>query len=488
MTVGQGRQQLVGGEGAAVPWVVVVRGFVAGPGVVPDLVSDVVLVGGGRLAMDVDAVGRRSGGGEQPGGQTQHGDPASGQGHGADCHSATGRCQVRRATPGGLRIGSEGPPPTFPEMTTMEGMHMQRTTRHHARPAPGLVLLLLAGLAALAGCEGPGAPVADVTTTTAAATVPAAYLDSSGRDDALAGGVRMIPVETPSGTYRVWTKRFGNNPRVKLLLLHGGPGATHEAFEALDSYLPAAGVEYYYYDQLGSFYSDQPDDPSLWRTERFVDEVEQVRRALGLDADDFYLLGHSWGGILAIEYALAHQEHLKGLVISNMMASIPAYNDYARNVLEPQIDPDVLAEVKGYEAAEDYDNPRYMGLLMQHHYTKHLLRMPLAAWPDPVNRTFEHLNPKVYVPMQGPSELGASGLLADWDRTADLHEITVPTLVIGARYDTMDPAHMEWMAGELPRGRYLFCPEGSHLALYDDQQTYVEGLVRFLHDVDAGRL
>ena len=128
------------------------------------------------------------------------------------------------------------------------------------------------------------------------------------------------------------TKRVGNNPRIKLLTLHGGPGATHEYFEAFDSYLPAAGVEYYYYDQLGSAYSDQPDDPSLLVITRFVEEVEQVRRALGLTRDDFYLLGHSWGGILALEYALAHQQDLKGLVISNMMASIPAYNEYAKNI------------------------------------------------------------------------------------------------------------------------------------------------------------
>src|SRR5438270_13780718 len=115
------------------------------------------------------------------------------------------------------------------------------------------------------------------------------YLDNSGRDDVLSGGVRMIPIETPKGRYRVWTKRVGNNPTVKLLLLHGGPGFTHEGYAACDSFLPAAGIEYYYYDQLGSYYSDQPDDPDLWDVDRFVDEVEQVRRALGLDRDNFFL-------------------------------------------------------------------------------------------------------------------------------------------------------------------------------------------------------
>ena len=145
----------------------------------------------------------------------------------------------------------------------------------------------------------------------------------------LSGGVKLIPITTPKGTFRVWTKRIGNNPTIKVLLLHGGPGLTHEDFEAVDSYFPAAGVEYYYYDQLGSYYSDQPTDSSLWDLPRFVEEVEQVRQASKLDSTNFFLLGQSWGGMLAIEYALKYQQHLKGLIISNMMSSIPAYNEYA---------------------------------------------------------------------------------------------------------------------------------------------------------------
>ena len=237
------------------------------------------------------------------------------------------------------------------------------------------------------------------------------YLDNTGRADTLSGGVRLIPVDTPKGTFKVWTKRIGNAPTMKLLLLHGGPGATHECFEAFDSYLPAAGVEYYYYDQLGSVYSDQPDEPELWDLPRFVEEVEQVRQALELDRDSFFLLGHSWGGVLAIEYALRYQQHLKGLIISNMMASGSAYNAYAQDVLMPTMDQAVLAEVKGYEASGDFENPRYMELLMEHHYIHHVLRMPATEWPDPVNRAFKHINPSIYVPLQGPSELGLSGKL-----------------------------------------------------------------------------
>jgi proline iminopeptidase len=335
-------------------------------------------------------------------------------------------------------------------------------------------------LAVLAACAGAGAP----------SRPPAAYHDASAAPDRLSGGARRIPIHTPRGTFWVWTKRVGENPRIKVLLLHGGPGMTHEYFEAFDSYFPAAGIEYFYYDQLGSRFSQPvPDDvlTSFLDIGHYVDEVEQVRQALGLDERNFFLLGHSWGGLLAIEYALAHPEHLKGLIVSNMMSSIPAYNAYAVKVLEPQMPPATLAEILALEKAGDYDNPRYEELLFPSYYTQHILRMPVAEWPDPVLRAFEALNKKVYIPMQGPSEMGASGILATWDRSADLSRIQVPTLVIGAQHDSMDPTHMKWMAGQFPRGRYLHCPNGGHLAMYDDQAVYMEGVVRFIQDVDAGR-
>jgi proline iminopeptidase len=332
-----------------------------------------------------------------------------------------------------------------------------------------------------------GIGLAEAPAVAVAASSTPAYLDYSGRDDLLGGGVKMIPIETSKGTFHVWTKRIGNNPKMKVLLLHGGPGFSHEYLEAFDSYFPGAEIEYYYYDQLGSFFSDQPDEPELWEVPRFVEEVEAVRKALGLGPDNFYLYGHSWGGILGIEYALKYQQNLKGLIVSDMVGSIPLYNDYAAKVIFPKMDPAVLAEIKALEASGDTDNPRYMELLVPHHYEKHLIRMPADRWPDPLKRAFAHVNPKVYVPMQGPSELGASGKLANWDRMADLGKITVPTLMIGAQYDTMDPQVMKQMAGMVKRGRFLYCPNGSHLALYDDQKIYFDGLIRFIRDVDSGK-
>lgn len=302
----------------------------------------------------------------------------------------------------------------------------------------------------------------------------------------LDGGVQMIPINTTKGTFKVWTKKFGNNPKMKVLLLNGGPGDTHEYFECFENFFPKEGIEFIYYDQLGCGNSDNPKDTAMWDLPRYVEEVEQVRTALKLDFTNFYVLGHSWGGILAMEYALKYQKNLKGLIISNMMASVPAYGKYADEVLAKQMNPKVVAEVKALEANNDYNNPRYMELLMPNFYVQHILRMPIDKWPEPVNRSFGKMNQSLYVTMQGPSEFGVAGKLLNWDRMEDLKKINVPTLVIGAKHDTMDPAFMEKMAAQVQNGTYLFCPNGSHMSMYDDQKTYFSGLIKFVKGVNNG--
>lgn len=306
------------------------------------------------------------------------------------------------------------------------------------------------------------------------------YGDSSVR----LAGIKMIPISTPVGTFKVWTKRFGNNPRIKILLLHGGPAMTHEYMECFESFFPEQGFEFYEYDQLGSYYSDQPKDSSLWTTERFVEEVEQVRTALGMNKDNFYLLGNSWGGILAMQYALKYQDNLKGLMICNMMASCPEYGRYAEEVLAKQLKPEVLTEIKAIEAKADFANPRYMELLIPNFYKEHLCR--LEEWPDGFNRSMKHANGEIYTMMQGPSEFGIAGRLANWDVKNRLKEIKVPTLMVGAKHDTMDPKAMEEQSKLVQNGRYLYCPNGSHLAMWDDQKVFMEGVIQFIHDVDAG--
>lgn len=315
------------------------------------------------------------------------------------------------------------------------------------------------------------------------------YLDYSNCDDKLSGGVKMIPIHTSVGDFKVWTKRIGNNPTIKVLLLHGGPGATHEIFEVFDSYFPNAGIEYFYYDQLESAYSDQPNDSSLWSIDRYVDEVEQVRIALDLNSDNFYLYGQSWGGILGMEYALKYQQNLKGLIISNMMSSIPDYIKYAKEVLGPQLPPKILEEIRYLEAKKEYRNPRYTDLIVSYYYPEHVLRMPLDEWPNPVNRAFAHINADLYMSLQGPSEFGVAGnaKIKNWDVKSKLSKLYVPTLTIGGAFDTMDPKHMEWIASEVQNGQYLHCPNGSHLSMYDDSEIYFKGLIEFIKSIDENK-
>jgi proline iminopeptidase len=296
--------------------------------------------------------------------------------------------------------------------------------------------------------------------------------------DVKTGGITMIPIE--GGKYRVWTKRVGNGP-THMLTLHGGPGCTHEYMECFEDFLPQHGIQFHYYDQLGSHYSDQPNDPSLWTVSRFCDEVEQVRVALGLE--NFYLYGQSWGGMLGIEYALKYQHHLKGLVISNMTASIASYLA-SINKIRRGLPSEDLRILEKYEAKGEYDAPEYEQVMLRRVYTRCICR--LAQWPEPMVRMFRHMNQQVYNTMQGPNEFVISGNFKDWNRWDDLARIAVPTLVIGAQFDTMAVDDIRRMGELIPDSRVAICERGSHLAMYDDQDAYFQHLVQFILDVEAG--
>lgn len=305
---------------------------------------------------------------------------------------------------------------------------------------------------------------------------PCEYVNFSTPGEYQSGGVQMIPLQEG---YEVWTKRYGNSP-MKVLVLHGGPAGTHEYLESFQSFFPAANIEFYEYDQLGSYYSDQPDDMSLWTIERFVEEVEQVRIALGLNQDNFILLGQSWGGILAMEYALKYQQHLKGLVVCNMTADFHKYAAYNAK-LRAQLRPSLIDSLDMYEQAEDYSNPIYLEMVEKEFYTKHVCR--IYPFPEPVSRSFSHFNMEVYTYMQGPSEFVPGGILKDWSVWDRLNELTVPTLTVGAEHDTMNPEEMEEMSTLVQDGTYLHCPNGSHLALWDDQEVFMNGVISWIHQV-----
>lgn len=295
-----------------------------------------------------------------------------------------------------------------------------------------------------------------------------------------AGGVQMVKLKEG---YRVWTKRFGNSP-IKVLLLHGGPAMTHEYMECFESFFPKANIQFYEYDQLGSYYSDQPENDQLWTIERFVEEVEQVRQALGLNKDNFFLLGNSWGGMLAMEYALKYQQNLKGLIICNMTADFTKYEKYNAK-LRKQMRPSLIDSLKFYEDKGDYQNPVYQDLVFKEYYRKHLCTLP--EWPEPVLRSFKHVNQHVYEYMQGPSEFVPGGILKGWSVWNRLPELSVPTLMVGAKYDTMNPEEMDEMSKLVQNGRSLYCPNGSHLAMWDDQEVFMNGVLGFIKDVAGGK-
>src|SRR6185436_4882385 len=289
------------------------------------------------------------------------------------------------------------------------------------------------------------------------------------------GGVKVVPVG--GGKYNVWTKRVGSGP-VKMLTLHGGPGFPHDYLECFEDFLPQNGIEFYYYDQLGVGNSDVPDDASLWTVDRYREEVEDVRKGVGLDR--FILYGHSWGGMLGIEYALAHQDHLKALIISDMTAGIEAYEAYAAKLLAELSDED-RALLKKYEEAGNYEAPEYQAVMFEKVYAAHVLR--LNPWPEPVLRAFKKLNTKIYNTMQGPNEFVITGNLKEWNRWNDLSRIKVPTLIIAGRLGTMSPDDIKRMGHLIPNSRTILT-DGSHLEMYDDQERYFRELLRFVADVE----
>ncbi|MDN3588662.1 proline iminopeptidase-family hydrolase [Pedobacter aquatilis] len=295
------------------------------------------------------------------------------------------------------------------------------------------------------------------------------------------GGSKLISID---GKYKVWTKKVGEG-KIKVLLLHGGPGFSHDYFECFEDFLPKENIEFYYYDQLGSGNSDVPTDTTLWNTARFVEEVEQVRKGLGLE--NFYILGHSWGSLLAMEYLNKYQKHVKGAVLSNMTGSIDDFINYSA-VLKSKLFTSMEKQLfDSLDRAKAYSSPRYTSLLNEKLYTKVICRMPLEQWPEPLMRAFKKPNQSVYLQMQGIDEFHVTGNLLNWDFWDKMPRIKVPTLVLGGVYDEMDPESMKREAQLIPNSRLYLCPEGSHMSMYDDQSNYFNSLVGFLKDVDADR-
>lgn len=306
-------------------------------------------------------------------------------------------------------------------------------------------------------------------------SIRTAHEDPAADGSVHTGGSRAVRLRNG---YNVWVKHLGpSDASIPVLTLHGGPGLTHFYFECFEDFLPQAGIRFWYYDQLGCGFSDQPQDRQLWNLERFTAEVEEVRAALGLDR--MVLYGHSWGGMLAIEYALRHPERLAGLVISNMAASIARYEAHIAK-LRGELPHDKLTRLAELERTRAYGTPEYEQIL---DYLYHLHICRLDPWPEPVQRAVKWLSLPVYNTIQGQSEFQVTGNMRGWDRWADLSRIHAPTLILGGRYDEMNPEDLRAMSRRMPDARTFICPQGSHLGMYDDQEAYFSALLPFLRRV-----
>ncbi|MGB8346462.1 MAG: proline iminopeptidase-family hydrolase [Ktedonobacteraceae bacterium] len=285
-----------------------------------------------------------------------------------------------------------------------------------------------------------------------------------------------IPVEDG---YRVWYRSAGGGgagEQIPLLLLHGGPGAPHDYLENLQA-LATETRRVIFYDQLGCGRSDQPDEPERWRIPRFVEEVGIVRRALGLER--VHILGQSWGGMLAIEYALTQPKGLVSLILSNTTSSIPLWIAEA-NRLRAELPPEVQATLTSHEEAGTTDSEEYQQAMLVF-YDRHVLRT--QPMPDYVQRTFDNMG-QVYLTMNGPSEFHVIGVIKDWDRTARLAEIRVPTLIISGRYDESTPTINQVLQRGIPGSEWMVLENSSHLSHVEEPELYMHAVRNFLSNVE----
>ena len=279
--------------------------------------------------------------------------------------------------------------------------------------------------------------------------------------------------------YQVWYRCVGRGG-IPLLLLHGGPGAGHDYLAPLEAL--AADRLTVFYDQLGCGRSDQPDDRSLWRMERFVAEVDTVRRALHLE--QMHLLGQSWGGWLAIEYLLTQPPGVVSVVLASTSASIPQFVAEAAR-LKAALPPALSHTLQRYEAAGDFHHPDYKAAVREF-YKRHLCR--LDPWPEPLRRSARNLTDNaVYETMGGPNEFIMSGNLKDWDRIERLGEITMPTLITVGRYDEITPTCAETMHRRLPHAQLQVFEQSSHMAHLEETERYLQVVAEFLTYVEAGQ-
>lgn len=284
----------------------------------------------------------------------------------------------------------------------------------------------------------------------------------------------------PFRGYETWYRSLGDGPGLPLLCLHGGPGSTHVGLTVLDPLADERRVVLY--DQLGSGNSSKPSDPSLWTVDLFLAELATVREALGLDR--MHLLGHSWGGMLAQEYALTQPEGLAGLVLSSTLSSSLLWREESLR-LRADLPAEIREPLDAHEAAGTTDDPEYERAVFEFLH-RHLCR--LDPWPPIVEEMVRSTNLEVYNTMWGPSEAHPTGVLAGWDVTPRLGEIRVPALVLCGRYDEATPHQAETLVAALPDAELVVFEESAHLAPVEETERYLATVRSFLARVESSAI
>lgn len=291
-------------------------------------------------------------------------------------------------------------------------------------------------------------------------------------------------IVTLDNGYHIWTNTQGHGD-IKLLCLHGGPGGNHEYWENFGEQLADLGVQVTMYDQLGSWYSDQPDysDPAIadkyLTYDYYLEELEEVRTKLGLD--NFYLIGQSWGGALAMMYALKYGQHLKGLIVSSMADNIDEYVTHINELREKTLTPEAVAYMKECEEKDDLDNARYQGYVdvLNREYVD-------RKQPEAIRHLISTMATPVYNAFQGNNEFVITGKLKLWDIRDQLSRITMPTLLTFGEHETMPLTTAKRMARDIPHARLETTPGGGHHHMIDNAPVYFAHLKKFLSDVETG--
>ncbi len=286
-------------------------------------------------------------------------------------------------------------------------------------------------------------------------------------------------IEIAIGDHHVRAYSFGTGPQT-VLCLNGGPGLPCDYLRESHSCLVDLGYRVVAFDQLGTGASDRPEDPSLWTIGRYVEETETVRRELGLGK--VHLLGHSWGGWLAIDYALAHPDNLASLILADTVADIPHLVSELER-LRSALGPETVAMMQKHEAQGTLDHPEYAAAITILNY-RHVCRLP--DWPAPVRRSLDDWNMGPYVAMQGPNEFLYTGNLKDWNRVADLPKIKAPVFIVHGEHDELTPACGLRMKVALPQAELKIVQNASHMPFYENPDEYYPALIDFLsrHGID----